>query len=85
MNDEYVEYFPVVGSTPEEIMESFKNIINEKLAVAEPAYSKRWEAMLERGIHQYWLEEIGNVFFVVVQWKVTSYLPREKFLGLDED
>lgn len=84
MQDEYLEYFLLSGSTPVEIMESFKDIINEKLMVAEPVYSQRWAAMLERGVHQYWIQDIGDSYFAVVQWKVCSYKSREEFLNSED-
>lgn len=84
MNDKYMEYFPIEGNTPSEVMENYTQLMNEKFAIDESVYSKRWKAMLTKEISAYWLETIKDEDFACIVWSPVRLKDREEFLGEEE-
>lgn len=84
LSDEYIEYFPLHGS-PHEVMEEFKDLVNERLARIESVYSPRWEAMLEKTVQAFWIETIDGQHFACIGYHTSHFKSREEFLGLEEE
>lgn len=84
MNENFIEFYPLEGNTPEEILKRYTELMNGFFANEETVYSKKWQAMLSKVVDSYWIEEIKGRHFAMVSWKPTRYKSREEFLGEEE-
>lgn len=84
MQDDWMEYTKIEGNSATELTEAFKTVLNEAFARNVPAYSQRWDAVLETAVNAHWMEEVKGEHFVCIVWGTMKRRSREEYLGEDD-